>query len=583
MLQRFFARFFKRSSAASPVDLAAFAAEAEARGDFDAAALRYEDALRITPDSAPCHSNLGTLRKRQGRIQEAEHHYRRAVELAPELVGAWYNLGVLLHEAWRLEEAESALWRALSLVGKSEDTAFLSALIRTQAVTLQYSGSHAKAREFLREAAGHFPQNGAECARIALFSLSADPDAEAGEVLREHRAWAERFADPLTAAAPAHASDASPRRLRIGYVSGDFRDHTVGRFAEPILAAHDRVRFEVFCYDNSPFADHMTQRLRTHAGVWRNIAQLSDEAVAALIRSDHIDILVDLSGHTNHNRLLVFARKPAPLQLSYLGFNSTTGMRAMDWHLTDAVTDPPGEAEPFYSERLLRVPGCQWCYQPPPCPDPGVFPAEPGAITFGSFNQFGKISPQILRLWARILAGVPGSRLQVRGVPRGGLDDATLSHFRQYGISADRLLPITGRLAMEKYWLAYHGADIALDTHPYNGVTTTCESLWMGLPVVTLAGRAGSARCAASLLTAAGMPELIADSEDDYVRIAVDLALDRARLAMLHARMRERLLRSPLMDACAFTLELEAAYLKAWSGTSPAIPVYCDAGGTTAV
>jgi len=565
MLQRFFARLIRPGAAASHQDLAARTAQAEASGDLDAAAHCYEEALRTQPDSAPCQSNLGTIRKRQGRLQDAERHYRRAVELAPELARAWYNLGVLLHDTWRLDEAESALWQALSLVGKSEDDDFLSALIRTQAVTLQNAGRHARAREFLREAAVHFPRHDAECAGIALFSLKADPDVQADEVLREYRAWAERFADPLTAAAAAHCIDASARRLRIGYVSGDFRDHAVGRFVEPLLAARDRARFEVFCYDNSPLADPMTARLRTLADAWRPIAQLSDAAAAALVRSDRIDILVDLSGHTNHNRLLLFARKPAPLQLCYLGFNSTTGMHAMDWHVTDAITDPPGEADGFYSERLLRLGRCQWCYLPPPCPVPGAFPAAPGAITFGSFNQFGKITPQMARLWARILAEVPGSRLQLRGVPRGGPEDATLAQFGQHGIGADRLLLLAGRLPMEKYWLAYHGADIALDTHPYNGVTTTCESLWMGLPVVTLAGRSGGARCAASLLSAAGLPELIAASEDDYLRIAVELARDPARLATLHAGLRERLLHSPLMDARGFAADLEAGYLRAWS------------------
>ncbi|MFM9968689.1 MAG: tetratricopeptide repeat protein [Burkholderiales bacterium] len=572
MLRRFFARFLGPDANAKLEVLATRAEQAQATGDLDTAAGCYEAALRIAPESAPCHSNLGTLRKSQGKLQEAERHYRRAVQIAPDLAQAWYNLGVLLHDTWRLDEAEEALWRALSLVGKSEDNAFLDALLRTQAVTLQSLGRHAKAREFLREAAGHFPDHGATCAAIALFSLSADPQVEASELLRGHREWAERYADPITAAAVPHAIDANPRRLRLGYVSGDFRDHAVGRFIEPVLANHDRDRFEIFCYDNSPFEDGITANLRSHADVWRNIVSLSDDAAAAMVRSDGIDILVDLSGHTNHNRLALFARRPAPLQLNYLGFNSTTGMRAMDWHVTDAVTDPQGIAEHVYTERLLRLPNCQWCYVPPPCPLPGTFPTTPGVITFGSFNQFGKITRRMLQLWARILAQIPHSRLQIRGVPRAGLDDVALDCFAQQGVAADRLVLLTGRPAAEQYWLAYRGADIALDTHPYNGVTTTCESLWMGLPVVTLAGQYGGARCAASILDATGMPELIANSDDEYLRIAVELACDPTRLARLHRQMRERLLRSPLMNARRLSADLEAGFLMAWNETIAANP-----------
>jgi predicted O-linked N-acetylglucosamine transferase (SPINDLY family) len=319
----------------------------------------------------------------------------------------------------------------------------------------------------------------------------------------------------------------------------------------------------VHCYDNSPEADQVTARLRSLPVAWREIAGLDDAAAAELIRRDRIHVLVDLSGHTAHNRLLVFARKPAPVQMTYLGYLATTGMKAMDFRITDGVADPEGVADPFYTERLLRLPGTQWCYRPPAdAPEPGPAGSR-GGVTFGSLNQFLKVTPAMAALWARIVASVPGSRMLIVGVPGDAPAHPVLQAFADAGISRERILA-RPRLSLREYWRLHTEIDIALDTSPYGGGTTTCNALWMGVPVVSLAGEFGVARSGASLLTAASLPELVAQTPDDYVRIATTLAEDAKRLDDLRATLRARVASSPIRDEARFVRRLECAYLDAW-------------------
>ena len=512
------------------------------------------------------------LEKRRGDLDAAVALLERAVEFDPGLVQAWYNLGLAHYERWRLAEAERALWQALSLAGGELDPGLRSGLIGLQALVLQALGQPGRARTFLYEAAARFPTHEDECLRMALLPLCADPSAEPGELLARHRAWATRYADPLAGNAEPRVWPAPSNRLRLGYVSGDFCAHAVACFIEPVLAAHDRARFEVFCYDNSPHADDTSARMRASAEHWRSIGAMGDADVAALVRADGIDILVDLSGHTARNRLLVFARKPAPVQVTWLGYGATTGMRAFDYRITDGVADPPGLSDTRYVERLIRLPAGQWCYRPPdPSQPAGRFPALAGHVTFGVFNRMDKVTDFMIGLWAEVLAAVPRSRLFVRGVSDGEPRADLLARFAGAGCDPGRI-DLRARVPASEYWASYRAADIGFDTYPYNGVTTTCESLWMGIPVISLAGQFGVARCGASLLTTIGRPELVAATAEAYVRIAVELGRDPARLGALRRAMRDKMRCSPLMDARTQAGHLESAYLGLRPAVQPETP-----------
>ncbi|CAN5561868.1 tetratricopeptide repeat protein [soil metagenome] len=382
----------------------------------------------------------------------------------------------------------------------------------------------------------------------------------------EHVRWAQRFADPLTAAAAPHESDGSPdRRLRIGYVSPDFRMHPVASFFEPILKHHDRQNFEVYCYANVAKTDEVTERFRASTDVWRDVAAMSDEQAAKQMREDRIDILVDLAGHTAGHRLLVFARKPAPVQVSYLGYMATTGMSAIDYRITDAYLDLPGKTERFHTEQLVRLlPKC-YCYEPPS--GPAELAIEPpkranGFITFASSNRLVKVNSDVMTAWARITQGVEHSRLVLLAPGSRDAAERCLAHLEQHGVARQRveLLP---SLPYRKYLQTLAQFDIGLDAFPVSGHTTTCNTLWMGTPVVTLAGETYVSRLGASVLANLGLHNLIASNVDEYVRIAIDLAHDEARLAQLRRDLRG-LVEDRVADGLTFTRQLEGAYRMMW-------------------
>jgi predicted O-linked N-acetylglucosamine transferase (SPINDLY family) len=388
------------------------------------------------------------------------------------------------------------------------------------------------------------------------------------ETLAQSRRFAERLPHGPAPTADRLRPSQAMGRLRVGYVSPDFREHSVAWFLEPLLAAHDRQAFEVIGYASVARPDAVTRRLLSHCHRACEVHDLSDEQLAALVREHRVDILVDLAGHTRGNRLGAFARWPAPVQVTYLGYPGTTGVPAIAYRLTDAIADPAGVTDADHSERLVRLPHGFLCYRPPseaPPVSPG--PVErAGQITFACFNNRPKITEAAVALWARLLRELPGSRLVLKSA---GLSDAggrarLLAQFDRHGIGAERLA-LWGMVRSPWEHLAYYAqADIALDTFPYNGTTTTCEALYMGVPVVTLAGRSHAARVGASLLTRVGLPELIAGSPDEYVACAVALAQDRARLRGLRAGLRDRLLRSPLCDAALITRSIEDAYRAMW-------------------
>jgi predicted O-linked N-acetylglucosamine transferase (SPINDLY family) len=377
------------------------------------------------------------------------------------------------------------------------------------------------------------------------------------------------FAEPLRATIKPHGNDRSPDRpLRVGYVSPDLKQHAVGFFLEPILEHHDRNQFHIYCYSGVVTPDRVTQRMQAFGHTWRSIVGVRDEQVAEMIRADGIDILVDLSGHTSGTRLLIFARKPAPVQVAFLGYLNTTGMPTVDYRVTDAWADPPGMTDPFYSERIVRLPRCGWAFHPfEEAPDVADAPAaKNGYITFGSFNKLSKLSPPLIATWAELMKQVPTSRLLLKW---SSLADASTrqrfhSLFAAHGISSDRIELAGATASMSDHLASYGRIDLALDTFPYNGATTTCDALWMGVPVVTLAGDTHAGRIGVSLLTAIGLPELIAPSPDQYVQIATDLANDPTRLSHLRQTMRPRVINSPLQDPLTLTRALEAAYRQMW-------------------
>ena len=393
------------------------------------------------------------------------------------------------------------------------------------------------------------------------------PGFDAEALSTEARRWATAHAEALTAQALAHTNDRSPhRRLRIGYVSSDLRQHPVGFFFAPVFTHHDKEAFELFCYAGVRHPDALTAQCQAGADHWYEVTALSDAALAERIRADRIDILIDLSGHTRGHRLLTFARKPAPVQVTAGGHYDTTGMTAIDYLISDRFHTPQG-AERYFSEALIRLPHDYICYGPPDYA-PAVAPsplARHGYVTFGCFNNLAKVTPEVIALWARILHALPSSRLRLQTRELG--DSATCARyhalFKEEGVAINRI-ELQGHIPHRQLLTAYGEIDIALDPFPYSGGLTTCEALWMGVPVITLSGHCFAGRHSTSHLANAGLPELITTTPEEYVAVALALAQDADRLTTLRQGLRERLAASPLCDAAGYTRDLEAAYRGMW-------------------
>jgi protein O-GlcNAc transferase len=355
------------------------------------------------------------------------------------------------------------------------------------------------------------------------------------------------------------------RRLRVGYVSRNLSRHSVGYFVEPVIEHHDRSRYDVYCYYTHALSDDVTARIASAATVWRHLPGIAHDALAAIVEEDAIDVLVDLAGHTKMNSLPAFAREPAPVQITWLGYPDTTGLPSITYRVTDGVADPPGAADARNVEQLLRLPAPFICYRPPQ-DAPDVAPRENGDIVFGSFNALVKVNEPLVALWSRVLAAVPRSRLVLKSAL---LENETararlLERFAAHGIAADRVGMRAWSTDLGTHMAAYQDIDIALDTFPYNGTTTTCEALWMGVPVITLTGDVHMARVGATLLESVGLSALVARTPDEYVLAAASLASAAPRRAALRAGMRARLEASKLLDHAGYTRRLEAAYRGAW-------------------
>ena len=531
-----------------------------AAGEHAAAASLYRESLELQPQDARIWCNFGAELNAIGRTDEAELAYRRALELDPALAQAWYNLGQIEQERGRECEAETCYRSALALLDPARDHYFWQLAYNNWGLLLQNQGRLRDALKLYREALAAVPAD-ATLRSNMLFLLTAMPDIDPAESLGEHRAWGKLHAR----ARAAHANLPDPeRRIRIGYVSADFYGHPLAFFVLPLLANRDRARTETFCYYNGAVQDRITARLRQSADHWRDIRALSDAGADALIRADGIDILVDLSGHTAGNRLPLFAAKPAPVQVTFLGYANTTGLDAMDYRITDSYADPPG-ADTRYVESLLRMPHSLWCYEPqgaaePANPSPML---ETGYVTFASFNGAYKLNQPLVKVWAAILHAVPDSRLLLVNLPAGGARERIVVWLGAENIDSGRL-ELHARLPTDEFWAAHRRADIALDPFPCNGGATTCETLWRGVPVITLAGQSFVGRAGVSLLSNCGLTQLIAGSREEYVALAVELARDPARLAELRLRLKQNLPRSPLLDAQAYTQALEAHYRGIW-------------------
>ncbi|MGD0389573.1 MAG: tetratricopeptide repeat protein, partial [Tepidisphaeraceae bacterium] len=459
-----------------------------------------------------------------GRLDEAIGLYRQAIRLSPDYAAAHNNLGKALKDIGQLDEAIAVYRQAIRF--KPDDATVHSNLV----FTLQYHPGH-----------------------------------DGGMIHDELRRWNRQHAEPLRKLIQPHTNDRNPdRRLRIGYVSQDFRDHVVGQNLLPLLRQHDHRQIEIFCYANVARVDALTEQFRRYADTWRNIVGLSDSQTVDLIRQDRIDILVDLALHTANKNLMVFARKPAPVQATFAGYPGSTGLDTIDYRLTDPYLDPPGLNDHFYSESSFRLPDSFWCY------DPLVtelavnpLPAQTdGHFTFGCLNNFCKVNEPVLRLWAQVLKTIPRSRFMML-CPEGSHRQALLDLLQREGISPDRIELVAGRPRLQ-YLEFYHRIDVGLDTFPYNGHTTSLDSFWMGVPVVTLVGQTVVGRAGLSQLTNLGLPELIAQTPEQYVQIAAALAGDLTRLAELRRTLRARMQASPLMDAPRFARNIEAAYRQMW-------------------
>jgi predicted O-linked N-acetylglucosamine transferase (SPINDLY family) len=530
------------------------------QGKLEEAVLRLREALRLRPDLAEVHNNLGLALLNSGKGDEAIGCFQQAVHLKPDLADAHNNLGLAIAAQGHPDLAQACYQTAVQLDAHHSDA------LTNLGNALKDQGCLSAALTCYRKALEARPDDARICSNL-LLALNYKSGADPAEILHEARGYADRHAAPLAGAVRPHpVRPQDRRRLRVGYVSADFREHPVAYFLEPILAAHDHERFEIICYAAVAEPDVVTQRFQGYADHWRSLVGVPDEQAAEVIRRDGIDILVDLSGHTGGNRLLVFARKPAPVQASYLGYLGTTGLPTIDYYITDALADPPGQAEPHYQEQLVRLPECGFCYQPGPGPD--VRPEPPsvrsGQITFGCLNTLAKVSDEVLACWARVLTSAPGSRLVLPSGAGRSAEERVRDTLAKSGVAPERALLLERAVSRFAYLERYHEIDICLDPFPYNGVTTTCDALWMGVPVITLAGRTCASRQGVRFLRTVGLDELIAETPEEYLRLATELAGDAPRLSVLRRGLRQRMRGAPLMDPSRFTRHLEAAYASMW-------------------
>jgi protein O-GlcNAc transferase len=534
----------------------------KAQGYIDEAISFYKKAIQSNPNYFDAYNNIGVALKDKGQIDQAIACYKKALQLNPNSAESYNNIGIAFYHLGDFQNAISCFKKALTI-----DANFALAY-NALGTVLKDTGQHDKSETHLKHALQIKTDFSIAYSNLLLY-MNYNPKYSPQDIYFEHLRFAKQIAEPLSSAILPHTNNPSTsRRLKIGYVSPDFRRHSVEYFIEPFLISHDHYSFEVYCYSDVIYPDKVTERLQQYSDQWRIIIGMSDEKAAELIRKDSIDILVDLAGHTSNNRILLFARKPAPVQVNWIGYPATTGLSTMDYKIVDSYTDPPGMTEQFYIEKLIRMPETFLCYLPERCsPDIAALPAlTSGHITFGSFNNFAKVSPEVLELWTKILQPIPDSHLimKAKSLSDRSTREYVAELFSLKGISARRIELLSWEPSARGHLENYNRIDIALDTFPYNGTTTTCEALWMGVPVITLAGKSHASRVGVSLLSNVGISELIAETPDKYIEIAGNLSKDLNRLQSLRNRLRDMMAHSPLTDSKRFTENLENAYRDIW-------------------
>ncbi|HJT60984.1 MAG TPA: tetratricopeptide repeat protein [Burkholderiales bacterium] len=564
------------------------------QGRLAEAIASYQKAVALAPAFAAAHVNLGGALAQQGRHAEACLSFRKALVLEPELPGAWFNLGFCAYQLGDHASARTALARYLKAQPQDRDALMVLAAIHflsneldeaagcvervlagdpnaaaahsLMADVLRNQGRHREALRHYELAVAHDPHPVIAFQNLLFFMMCA-PGFSAADLHARHREFARRFEQPLLSPAPpALRNGREPgRRLKLGYLSPEFRANVVGQYLQPILEHHDRAQFELHAFFTGRARDSVTERIASLVDHFHDVGALSDEALAARVRSQQIDILVDLCGHGPGGRILAFARRLAPVQVNYLDYSATTGLSSIDYRLTTEYCDPSGVAEQYYSEQLYRLKDTFWTYNPSvrlPLTDLPM--KSSGAATFGSFNLYYRITSEVLDLWMRVLQAIPRSRLLIVGVPAGSTHAALLERLDRAAISRERVA-IHGVVPYQKYNELMGEVDIALAPFPYNGATTVMDCLWNGLPVVAKAGaETFTTRLGCSVLASMGLSELIGADDDGYLRIAERLAADAPRLAELRRTLRERLERSPMRDFPGFTRELEYAYRAMW-------------------
>lgn len=528
-------------------------------GQHAQAAACLEIALRLRPDYADAWNNLGVALEHLGKLQDAAEAYRKAIARKPNFPEPHNHLGTALRKLGRIEEAIASHQRAIALrADYAEAYNNLAAAYSELGDQSEVIACHRKVVALRPQSA----QAGSDLLHVLHYSPGSTPQMLFAEAIR----WASQCPNPLAINPASHANDRAPdRRLRVGYVSPDFREHPVARLIRPVLASHDRAQFEIFCYSGVRHPDATTVRLRVNDVTWRSVAGVPDDQLDEIIRRDQIDILIDLTGHMAGNRLTLLARKPAPVQITHFNYPDTTGLPAMDYRLTDPLSDPPRQTERYSSERLLRLPNCAWCYDPgDDTPDVSTVPAQDhGYLTFACLNKPIKTTPQAVALWARVMRHVPRSRLLLHSGGAARDNQYRRHQFEHHGINSDRLAFISSGPRRD-YLAAYNHVDIAFDPFPYNGGVTSCDALWMGVPVITLVGDTYCSRQGLMLLTNLGLRECIADSPDHFIDQVIKLAANPDGVQALRSNLREALRNSPLMDATGFTGDLENAYRAAW-------------------
>jgi predicted O-linked N-acetylglucosamine transferase (SPINDLY family) len=567
-----------------------FAAVLGSLGRHVEAAEQLREALRVEPNYAQGWCNLGVALEKSGCVPEAVDAYRRAIGLRPDYPQGHHFLGNALRRLGRLRDGEAAHKEALRLNPR------YAGAWGSLGFTFAAQGRLRETIECRRKVVELRP-NSAAAGSVLLATMHYDPAYSPRDLLREAQSWCERHVAHFASMTQKFANDPDPsRRLRIGFISGNLVNHPEGRFLRAVLSNLDRAAFETFVYSNcGGRGDHLTGILRHLSDVWRDIREMRDRAAARLIRRDRIDVLLDLTGHFSNNRAPLLARRPAPVQAIHFGYPGTTGIEHGTWRLTDALADPPSETPeghraPYTTERLVRVAQFAWCYEAPlEARSIGPLPARRnGHVTFCCANNMMKVTARAVEVWSKILLSVPDSRLEIltegatrargsAGAGAGGAAAAAATTtpadergiylrdlFAGHGIDGGRLA-FVGRQARARYFEWLHSSDIALDPFPYNGGVTSCDTLWMGVPLITLAGDCYRSRQGSSLLARIGLDELIARTPEQYVDIAVSLARDPDRLAAIRLGLRQRLAQSAICDCSGFAQRFGNALRSVWA------------------